>query len=485
MFLIGFILTIGLIATFVGAVITIVMGYPFMQYLLPDSPFIAALTIICAFILLAVPIFTLMDFIQRITMNRRVNPKTLTGAWVAWSIALIGGASFGSVILRDFKVGKEVTQNISTDEIYSDTLQVEFGDNPYSSGWMHFGPNQIFDDELINTYHRIRVEKTDGDDFEISQKKCSQGRNITEAEQLAYNIDSEPITTFNSIQIPSYFSIPKGTKYRGQHLETVIKIPEGKYISFGERENGHGHYNIDYNRKYDQPWVESGQIWKMSDEGLMLPSYAENPNELSFSDFKNIEITGDIDVEIEKSDQYEVSMRGRSRYKKQVDFKQEGDMLKVEFDGDRHRRTLRLFIKAPDLESVSLFDTDDVKIEDFDFENFEIKSSGRTEIRGDFNAQNLTVNLEKDSKLWLKGEADYMMALMEDRAYLYADDFDVRKAEIKTRDDEWKRIHLSVSDTLYKDVIGHPELRVDGRPWELDRVKERENAESELNTDSE
>lgn len=449
-----------------------------MSYLLPDSPFLGALTIACLFVLLAVPILTILNWIQRISMGRRIDSKVMTGSWIAWAVALTCGMFSASHLLNDFKVEREITQQIPTESILSDTLRVDFADNPYKNGWLHFGPNQIFDNELINDSHRIRIEKAEGDEFEIIHKKCSRGRNLAEAEELAYGIISDPITTYSSVQFPSYFRLSRGTKYRGQHITTVIRVPEGKNIEFSNMDN-HSNQNIHYNREYGEPWIGEGKVWRMSESRLVLPSYIEDPNELAFSNFSDVDISGDLQVEVKKSDRFEVSMRGRSTLKKQVNFKQEGQKLKVDFEGDRRHHTLRLFIKAPDLSSIKLFDTGDVTIKGFEFEDFALNSTGHQEVRCRFDATNLSVNLEKNSKLWLDGEGDFFTAFIEDRSSLYATDFDVRKAEVKTKDREWKKIRMSVTDTLIHELTGNEEFRIEGKPWILDKNREEDITDSE------
>ena len=450
------------------------MGYPFFGFLLPDSPFLAAVGIACAFVLIAVPLLTLINVVQRLAFKRHINSTFMTSSWLLWVVAAIGGIGIGTHITQDFKVGKTLSRNIDTNNLSSDTVRISFTENPYKNGFIKIGPNQVFDDELINSYVRLKMERAKGSEVEITQVRHSQGRSINEAEMLASNIEIQPEVSESSITIPTWFRLPKGEKYRGQHVKTTIKVPVGKYVVFDDAHNIYRDINLDYDRRFERPrygHIDDDQVWYMAEEGLMLPSYQDNPNELSYRDFEEIDISGPLKVEFKRSDKYEVTMRGRSRYKKLTNFSKEGKKLTVEFTEDRPGSPLRLLVKAPDLSSIKLYDTDDVSINDFEFEDLYLEANGRHEIKGRFNAQKMNVRLEGRTRMKLRGEADEMTVLLKDETRLDGEDFVVRKADVKTRDSHRSnRIELAVKDTLYHDLSYSHNMNIEGRPWTLDRT---------------
>jgi len=296
----------------ISSIAGFIMGYPFFGYLLPNSPFIAGFGIANIFTVIAVPLVALIFFILRITTKNRISKKIMSGAWVLWIVALIGAMSCASYVIRDFNAGKEIKRDLSGN-FESDTLFVNFTDNPYREGILSIGPNKVFDEEMINSDISYNIIKSNSNNFEIEQRNYSRGRNLGEANDLAETIDIQPQVSYGSITIPSFFSIKKGEKYRGQHIGFTIKVPEGKHIKIGDSsEDDHrqriSRGRIDYNRDYQRPWMEPGQVWKMTDGGLMLPSYQKNPNNLSYKDFNKLNISGGINVVIEKSDKYELGL---------------------------------------------------------------------------------------------------------------------------------------------------------------------------------
>ncbi len=462
----------------IGSIAGFIMGYPFFGYLLPNSPFIAGFGIANIFTVIAVPLLALIFFILRITTKNRISKKIMSGAWVLWVVALIGGMFCVSYVFRDFNAGKEIKRDLSIN-FNTDTLVVNFTDNPYQDGILTIGPNKVFDEEMINSNITYSILKSNSGDFEIEQRNYARGRNLNEANNLAETIDIEPQISYNSITIPSFFSIKKGEKYRGQHIGFTIRVPAGKHIKIGDNpEEEHWHHvergQIDYNHDYERPWMELGQVWKMTDGGLMLPSYQKNPNNLSYKDFNKVNITGKLNVVIEKSDKFELGLAGSNRLKKEVEIEQVGERLNIDFD--RYSRSnLRLYIKCPDLESLTLEDTDDVEISGFDFDDFELDARGRQEIKGDFTAKNLEVRLKNRTELILDGSADFMSVDLDDYTDLDAEEFEVRKAKIEggsSRHD----ISLNVRDTFIYDLHHNTEYKLEGKPWiqNLDDVQEEE-----------
>ena len=393
----------------------------------------------------------------------------MSGAWVLWLVALFGLIFCGSYVFRDFNAGKEISKAIPGD-IYGDTLTVNFTDNPFREGILSVGPNKVFDEEMINSNISYSIKKSDGDNFEITQRNYSRGRTLGEANDLAEGINIDPFVESGILTIPSFFSIKKGEKYRAQHVKYTIRVPEGKFIKIGANpEEDHWHHldrdYVYYNKDYKRPWMEAGQIWKMTDEGLMLPSYHKNPGNLSFKDFNELNIRGNLNVILEKSDQYSVGLAGSSRLKRDVEIEQVGERLDIDFDY-HGRSSLRLYIKCPDLTSLNLTKTDDVSIEGFSFNEFDLVSNGRNDIRGEFTADKLTVDLKNRTKLILEGSCNTMNVSLDDYADLDSDQFKVKRLRLEAENRNHE-ISLNVKDTLVYKIDRHGEFDLEGTPWTL------------------
>ena len=317
----------------ISSIAGFIMGYPFFGYILPNSPFIAGFGIANAFTVLAVPLLALIFLILRITTKNRVSKRIMSGAWVIWLLALFGLFFCGSYVMRDFNAGKEVSKVIPAD-IDGDTLVVNFTDNPFQDGMLTIGPNKVFEEEMINSNISYSIRKSETNDFEITQRNYARGRNLGEANDLAENINVDPVVDYAGITIPSYFTIRKGEKYRAQHVKYTIRVPEGKFIKIGKNpEEEHWHHvdrdYVYYNNDYKRPWMESGQIWKMTNNGLMLPSYQKSSEDLSYKNFNELNIRGNLNVIIQKSDKYSVGLAGSNRLKREVEIDQVGERLDI------------------------------------------------------------------------------------------------------------------------------------------------------------
>jgi phage shock protein PspC (stress-responsive transcriptional regulator) len=76
--------------------------------------------------------------------------------------------------------------------------------------------------------------------FDIVQR--SNGKTIVEAGELANNISYDYQINGDSLLLAQVFTIPKSDKYRGQHVEVIVYVPEGGCVSFGKQINSLTYY---------------------------------------------------------------------------------------------------------------------------------------------------------------------------------------------------------------------------------------------------
>src|SRR5690606_11994574 len=254
---------------------------------------------------------------------------------------------------------------------------------------------------------------------------------------LANQIESKAALSENTLTFPSYFLIPNGTKWRGQKVIFTLKIPKGKAVKLeGDITRFLNHVEKDRNR--DNPWMEEGQIWNMDEEGLIIPGY-QNPEEESdetsefeFIDFQRLNLKGKMKIYIERSDEYSMRLSGHESYKKKVEAIQTGDLLDISADFEKLKSPVRLYLKMPDLSRVDLENTDDVKITGFGLQKLQINAEGTQEVKFYGEVDSLTLNLENETTLDIKGKGSWLNASLTDKSGLNAEDFPVRNAVLKT-----------------------------------------------------
>ncbi len=107
---------------------------------------------------------------------------------------------------------------------------------------------------------------------------------------MATEIGYTPTFANGELVLDPYFVIPKGKKWRGQHVDLTLRIPEGKSVYFEDDVRYYIHHiDIDYDK--GRPWLDEKQTWTMTKSGLICPAYREKHNydrKLEYENFNNL-----------------------------------------------------------------------------------------------------------------------------------------------------------------------------------------------------
>lgn len=463
----GIILIAILAIIWFASVVGIIFGYPLLNYLLPNVPFITAIGITNVLLLIGLPVVGLISFVMRMLFRARMNKKWAWGINLVWVINLFCLIMLGVFVGKQFKIGKQITISDEILNPLSDTLVIKAGDNPYGDAWATFDDLKIFNQYLVSDNVAINLVQSESKVFELVQENFSRGREIEEVRTLANQIESKAALSENTLTFPSYFLIPNGTKWRGQKVIFTLKIPKGKAVKLeGDITRFLNHVEKDRNR--DNPWMEEGQIWNMDEEGLIIPGYqnteeeSDETSEFEFIDFQRLNLKGKMKIYIERSDEYSMRLSGHESYKKKVEAIQTGDLLDISADFEKLKSPVRLYLKMPDLSRVDLENTDDVKITGFGLQKLQINAGGTQEVKFYGEVDSLTLNLENETTLDIKGKGSWLNASLTDKSGLNAEDFPVRNAVLKTEGSH--RVRMSVSETLNQKITDKTRLKIDGEP---------------------
>jgi phage shock protein PspC (stress-responsive transcriptional regulator) len=117
-------------------------------------------------------------------------------------------------------------------------------------------------------YANIKIEdilpSTDGN-YHVEIKKYSRGRTTVEAENKAQKIQFNVFSKDSVLDLGSSISIDKETKFRGQKIIVVIRVPAGKKIRFDESIDKLHSFNITINEH--NGWNRnSKQDWDINDD---------------------------------------------------------------------------------------------------------------------------------------------------------------------------------------------------------------------------
>jgi hypothetical protein len=174
----------------------------------------------------------------------------------------------------NFNTSGRTSTTHNLDEFSSDTIKVHIVSDPGIEG---FNDNWYFNYEdswnMISAenhvYGKIDLDIAEGDfdDFEISIRKKSLGRDEAEASLNAAKLDYEWKQEENTLILDPYFSLKKPNKWRMPDTRVTIMVPTGKYISLDENTR----YFLHNVETVDDVWDRklAGEVWQMTEDGLV------------------------------------------------------------------------------------------------------------------------------------------------------------------------------------------------------------------------
>ena len=404
----------------------------------------------------------------RLLFKLRLNKYARTGLWSFWGINI---ASLFFII--PFFV-KQFNQSASTEQMVSmktqtDTLLVDFESRDQNMPLFHLGEFQLMDDHLSVYHIQLIVEKGEGPNFELVQRYYSRGHDKTEAANLANAINYQPEVSDNKILIPNQFSIPQGQLYRGQHVDLVLRVPEGKSFRIGKAYDVH----VDIRNKdhqYKHPWYPNDQIWTLGENGFINWAHHESKNkktELSHRDFSRLVLEGKMNISIKQNDSFALEILGDGALLEKIDVVQTSETLNVSIEKNWERSPPEIQISMPHLTFLDAEKTGDIRIQGFDENKMDIHYESDHDLLAFLNVDSLSIKQIGHSNIDLKGKGQFLQLNLDNMARLDAEHFLVENANVMAR--KRSRIKLNVSQNLISDISESCKLELEGSP-EIEEV---------------
>ena len=280
-------------------------------------------------------------------------------------------------------------------------------------------------------------------------KNEARGESLSQAKRLAQEIEYNYTLEGNKLILPSHFVIKKGEKYRNQEVFIIIKVPEGMYVQRND-DVSRNIYDVSVDDQHKFPWYRSSdQLWRMGPNGMIAPEYvADYKKEFNLYGFSKIRMEGDIKLTIKKGN-FKILLH-ESDSQNEVNISQSGDRLTI-FAPDNYNETYELEITMPDLEELWVIQSDDIEIKEFELDNLHIVNEGNGRINAFADIKYFDVQLTGDNQLDIRGEGDYLNAILTDDAELDAEHFTVKKANLEL--DNGSLAKVAATDTLWQKVI--------------------------------
>ena len=472
--LIGIALFLGLGAGWIGSIIALLIGAPYVEYFSPFSSGWTWFGIINLFFLLGIPAIALVLFFSRILFKTRT-PTWVNGTLTAlFTLSVIAAFSMLPFGIKEYSQSGSVTKVIDMSALQSDTLQVEavpdlLGGRYHNQNDFNFEEDglRIDDNGLeMRCPLEIRVIPSRDGQYHVTQIIKSQGASSIRAQENADRVGYAATFSGNKLRIPTAYNVAKGEKWRGQRVRINIEVPTGKGITFDEAIHEYAGADLDeYADENNKNYISRrpGKVFRMGTRGLVC---ADCPNMgdkgyRSDRDYENFILEGDFTTEIRKGDDFRVEIEGSGGEKDKIQKIQTGDKITFTTNGKITNGAVRIFIYTPTFTSLHAENSGEITIRGFDESRASITASGGSRIKAYIDVSNeFEIALSGKSSLDLTGKGSTLDISMSDNAVLEANNWSADQVKISTSDNAKARIFAKDdAEVLSK---GQSSVRVDG-----------------------
>jgi phage shock protein PspC (stress-responsive transcriptional regulator) len=472
--LIGIAIFLGLGAGWIGSIIALMIGAPYVEYFSPFSSGWTWFGIINLFFLMGIPAIALVLFFSRLLFKTRtpawVN-RSLTGLFVISVITAFCMLPFG---IKEYSQSGSISKNIDLSSFQNDTLKVVavadlLGGRYHNQNDFNFEEDGIRIDDNgmeMRCPLEIRVIPSRDGQYHCTQIIKSQGSSSLSAQENADRVGYAMAFSGNTLQIPTAYSIGKSEKWRGQRVRVNIEVPVGKSITFDEDIHEYAGADLDeYDDINNNNYISRrpGKVFRMGNKGLVCAD-CPNMGDKDYRSDRNYEhfiLEGDFTTEIRKGDDFRVEIEGPNGEKEKIQKIQTGDKITFTTNGKITNGAVRIFIQAPTFTSLHADNSGEITIRGFDEGTASITASGSSRIKAYLDvSSDFNIALSGKASLDLTGKGNNIDASLSDNAVLEATNWTADRVEISASDAARARV-FAKDDALVLST-GQSSVRVDG-----------------------
>ncbi|MBM3176998.1 MAG: PspC domain-containing protein [Bacteroidetes bacterium] len=296
----------------------------------------------------------------------------------------------------------------------------------------------------------IRFKGHDHDSILIVQTIESRGNSRQSAVENAKSVIHKIEQKDSLILVDSNIKFPKGTSFYAQEARVEIYVPYNlKFMvtqNFMEEVSSlHRYVSEDWSKEtflFDSTGLKCVSCTeKDTSFDQEFEDELEDPNvmdEYGFKNFDEIEISGVVDADIKRGENYAINISGSDFIKRNLRVSMENRTLIIKMkDGinlnlDEDDYDFRIHITLPELESLKVTGAGTIRVENFRQEEMEISLSGALKGYADVKSESIDINLTGATKMELEGKGNFLEANLLGASKLEAGDYTVESAEVET-----------------------------------------------------
>lgn len=194
------------------------------------------------FLIIAIPLVSLVYIGLRMLFRfRSTNGVYGSIAATVWVLSVVTLAIVMFLQARSFTIRESVVDSITLKPSVEATKTLvitasnkyddEFEDSDNSLNFDEYSLAMVDGAMVVFGRPKVTFEKSDTDDFEMFIERKARGATIVNAKRIAEKISIGYSFTDSTLMLDSYFTLPKGEKWRMQEILITIRVPEGKRVA--------------------------------------------------------------------------------------------------------------------------------------------------------------------------------------------------------------------------------------------------------------
>ncbi len=269
-----------LLVTWVVSIVALYMVSPFFNYLVPEQSWQGWLFGFNVLIIFLVPTVSIVIFLIRIFLQKRMSLKTAwivdMSMWIFWFVNVSSAATLAANFSTQFNHNASEVESLSyTPSVTPSTDTFNIVRVPHPNGYLKINLDGIYisKDYLLCEDVSLKIIPTTNKDFSVEVQKNAQGGSPSEAKTLASKIQYMPKFSNDTFSFWQFLEVPANTKWRGQQIEMALKVPIGRKVKLGYLAHRINHDSYENDIDYDSPCFDSDDphfgIFEMSEKGLI------------------------------------------------------------------------------------------------------------------------------------------------------------------------------------------------------------------------
>jgi phage shock protein PspC (stress-responsive transcriptional regulator) len=230
------------------------------------------------FVVSAVPLILLIITGGMLLFRQKPKSKGLVlTLLIIWFAAIVALSIVGVRTGLEFKETYKTQEKIHLEGDFSEISVNLFEDDLMITNAMEYDFDQylsISENEVKLGYVRIELLPAKDSLFYYTVEKKSNGGSLRAAKQKSEEIQFEINQTGNVLNIPSRYSFPDKSKYRGQKVFVKIYVPVGKQIILNGNLEEYP-LRVQMKTRFSSDLLKQTSIWEATDSGMEYKGFLE------------------------------------------------------------------------------------------------------------------------------------------------------------------------------------------------------------------